>query len=98
MFGGKYGIGIATKNGSENRLIKHFWTEDERREGKDARMRANDGAVDSQGRFWVGTLCDPQETPFAPEGTTDILIRTHNKKYNALTSRDFWQVFSSGWI
>lgn len=31
-------------------------------------MRANDGAVDSKGRFWVSAVCDPEVTPFAPEG------------------------------
>jgi sugar lactone lactonase YvrE len=30
--------------------------------------RFNDGAVDSQGRFWAGTMCDPPETCAEPEG------------------------------
>lgn len=34
----------------------------------DERMRANDGAVDSKGRFWTSALCDPEVTSFAPEG------------------------------
>lgn len=28
-------------------------------QGKEKRMRGNDGAVDSKGRFWVGTMNDP---------------------------------------
>lgn len=35
-------------------------------------MRANDGAVDIQGRFWVGTMNDPLVQSFTPEG---ILFR-----------------------
>lgn len=50
------------------RTLKPFWTEAERKEDgggkpkagrcKEERMRANDGAVDSSGRFWVGTMND----------------------------------------
>jgi sugar lactone lactonase YvrE len=34
-------------------------------------MRANDGAVDSQGRFWVGAMNDPAVTngKFDPVGS-----------------------------
>lgn len=34
-------------------------------------MRANDGAIDSQGRFWVGAMNDPAYTngKFDPVGT-----------------------------
>lgn len=31
-------------------------------------MRANDGAVDCKGRFWISATCDPEVTPFAPQG------------------------------
>lgn len=68
IFGGKYGIGIAKKNSNEMRSIQPFWTDEENQSGKAQRMRANDGAVDSKGRFWASALCDPLETPFAPEG------------------------------
>ncbi|KAF7561295.1 hypothetical protein G7046_g2849 [Stylonectria norvegica] len=68
IFGEKYGVGIGTKASAETRLVQHFWSEEERRAGKDDRMRANDGAVDSKGRFWVNFLCDPEVTSSAPEG------------------------------
>lgn len=29
------------------------------KDGKEKRMRANDGAVDSRGRYWVTTMNDP---------------------------------------
>jgi sugar lactone lactonase YvrE len=60
LFGGKYGVGIAKKDSSEHRYLHRFWNEDEVKDGKPERMRANDGAVDSKGRFWVGTLVDPK--------------------------------------
>ncbi|CAI4220058.1 unnamed protein product [Parascedosporium putredinis] len=67
IFGGKYGIGVASKDSSEMKYIKPFWSEEEIRDGKDRRMRANDGAVDSKGRFWSSAQCDPEVTKFAPE-------------------------------
>lgn len=68
IFGGKYGFGIAKKAGGSDRLIQKFWTAKEENNGKPEYMRANDGAVDSRGRFWVSAICDPHITPFKPEG------------------------------
>ncbi|KAF2095716.1 putative anterior fat body protein [Rhizodiscina lignyota] len=67
LFGGKHGIGIAKKNSNEYRYIQRFWNSEELRESKEERMRANDGAVDSQGRFWISAINDPQVTKFSPE-------------------------------
>ena len=67
IFGGKYGIGIAKKSSHEMRYIKRFWNE-EGEEGKAERMRANDGGVDLQGRFWSSALCDPDTTSFITGG------------------------------
>ena len=50
------------------RLITRYWNDAEEKEGKGERMRANDGAVDSQGRFWVSAVCDPQVIPFSAQG------------------------------
>lgn len=36
--------------------------------GKPDRMRGNDGAVDLQGRFWVGFMLDPVVTDMNSEG------------------------------
>lgn len=68
IFGGKYGIGISKKDGNETRFLQSYWSEDEKKDGKPEKMRANDGIVDSKGRFWVSTMCDPGVTEFAPEG------------------------------
>ncbi|PKS11262.1 hypothetical protein jhhlp_003024 [Lomentospora prolificans] len=73
IFGGKYGIGIAENGSPDMRFIKPFWSEQEIRDKKDALMRANDGAVESRGRFWVSALCDQEVTKFAPEETVSVL-------------------------
>lgn len=53
----------------EHRIIKQCWTDEERKDdgggkpragkNKQERMRSNDGAVDVQGRFFVGAMNDP---------------------------------------
>ena len=68
VYGGKFGYGIMHKDTGKERSVQPFWTDAERVEdgggkpgvGKDKeeRMRSNDGAVDSKGRFWVGTMND----------------------------------------
>jgi sugar lactone lactonase YvrE len=68
VFGGKHGIGIAKKETNEYRYIQKFWTREEVEAGNEFRMRANDGTVDSQGRYWVSTLNDPLVTGPAPVG------------------------------
>lgn len=68
LFGGKHGIGVGKKSSNEYRYIQRFWNEQEVKDGKDKNMRANDGAVDSKGRFWVNTICDPEVTEIAPVG------------------------------
>lgn len=67
IFGGKYGVGIAGKEGGTPKMLQKYWSEQEEKDGKAERMRANDGAVDSEGRFWVSATCDPEVTAFAPE-------------------------------
>lgn len=69
IFGGKYGIGITSKYRGEVAMITRYWSKEEEEAGKPDKMRANDGAVDSRGRFWVSAVCDPEVIPFAPEGT-----------------------------
>lgn len=68
IFGGKYGYGICNRHTGEYRWIKKVWTDEEIADGKADRMRGNDGAVDSQGRFWVGFMNDPLVTKIIDEG------------------------------
>lgn len=69
IFGGKAGYGIMNKRTAEWRYIKEMWTKEEVDSGYAGRMRSNDGAVDSQGRYWVGAMNDPSVTEIGPEGT-----------------------------
>ncbi|KAH7073190.1 hypothetical protein FB567DRAFT_454323 [Paraphoma chrysanthemicola] len=67
-FAGKYGFGIANKQTGEYRWIKKVWTDEEKAAGKPEKYRGNDGAVDSQGRFWAGFMFDPLTSAWATEG------------------------------
>ena len=53
-------------------------------------MRANDGAVDSKGRFWVGYMNDPLVKEPVDEGTIGLLRARIS--HEVLTQR---QAFSS---
>ncbi|KAL1305220.1 hypothetical protein AAFC00_002138 [Neodothiora populina] len=68
VFGGKSGYGIMNKKTAEWRYIKKMWDTEEVQQNKEHRMRSNDGAVDSQGRYFVGTMNDPLIHEPSPEG------------------------------
>lgn len=68
IFGGKFGYGICNRQTGEYRWIKKVWSDDEVKDGKPDRMRGNDGAVDSQGRYWVGFMNDPLVAEVVDEG------------------------------
>lgn len=69
VFGGKYGYGVMNRDTGDSRWIKKMWTDAERMKGdggkaggsmiKEERMRSNDGAVDTMGRYWCGAMNDP---------------------------------------
>lgn len=54
LIGGKHGIAILDRRTEKYEYIQRFYDDRTR----DDRMRSNDGAVDPQGRFWVGTMND----------------------------------------
>ncbi|KAK3711698.1 rRNA-processing protein cgr1 [Vermiconidia calcicola] len=66
VFGGKLGYGIMHRDTGKIRWIKKMWNDDERKDdgggkpgvgkNREERMRSNDGAVDSEGRYWVGAM------------------------------------------
>lgn len=69
LIGGKLGIALLDRETGKYRYIKRFYDWDEsEREVQDDRMRCNDGDVDSEGRFWVGTMNDFHVGPPQPEG------------------------------
>ncbi|KAH7402877.1 SMP-30/Gluconolaconase/LRE-like region-domain-containing protein [Pyrenochaeta sp. MPI-SDFR-AT-0127] len=68
IFGGKFGYGVANKQTGEYRWIQKVWSEDEIAAKKNEKFRGNDGAVDSQGRFWAGYMFDPLVSDWSSEG------------------------------
>lgn len=64
LVAGKSGIYILERKSGKYELLKKFYDTEE----KDERLRSNDGAVDPQGRFWVGTMSDFWVGEFHPEG------------------------------
>ncbi|KAF1990498.1 putative anterior fat body protein [Aulographum hederae CBS 113979] len=63
-FGGKKGYGVFDKKTASYKYIKKVWTDDEVAAEAEKYFRANDGAVDSQGRYWLGMMNDPLESEF----------------------------------
>ncbi|KAF8471689.1 regucalcin like protein [Kalaharituber pfeilii] len=66
IVGAKAGFAIVNKKTGSFRYIKKFWNDLEKE------ARANDGAVDSKGRLWMGTMNDFHVGEPQPEG---ILFR-----------------------
>jgi sugar lactone lactonase YvrE len=62
-FGGKHGYGIFDRKTAGYHYIKRYWDGEPDQAKKEHTMRGNDGAVDSHGRFWVGTMRDPKVNP-----------------------------------
>ena len=67
-FAGKHGYGLLNKVNGKTKYIKQMWSPEEKADGKDRRMRMNDGKIDSEGRFWAASIRDPLEVESAPEG------------------------------
>ncbi|PBP20523.1 hypothetical protein BUE80_DR008615 [Diplocarpon rosae] len=54
LVGGKSGLYILDRETGKCELLQRFYESEETGD----RLRSNDGAVDPQGRFWVGTMTD----------------------------------------
>lgn len=52
--------------------MKKVWSEDEIKANKHEKFRGNDGAVDSQGRFWAGFMFDPLVEEMRSDGTYSL--------------------------
>lgn len=86
IFGGKFGYGICNRETGEYRWIKKVWSEEEVKDNKPDRMRGNDGAVDSQGRFWVGYMNDPLVAEVIDEGRQDLTASLNMELFIAYNS------------
>jgi sugar lactone lactonase YvrE len=66
LVGSKSGVGILDRETGELELLKKYYDGEDPIEKtevlgdgvKEERMRGNDGSVDPQGRFWIGTMTD----------------------------------------
>ncbi|MCJ1436120.1 hypothetical protein MMC27_005498 [Xylographa pallens] len=58
IVGAKYGYAIVNRKTGAMKYLKRFSDDPEQGD----QMRSNDGAVDTSGRFWVGTMNDPTIT------------------------------------
>lgn len=68
-FGGKHGYGLFNRIDGSYKYIKRVWQPHEVDKGYEHRLRGNDGAVDSRGRYWLGMMNDPRTDPDPkPEG------------------------------
>jgi len=55
LVGGKSGVCVLDRKTGELELLNKYFDGDEE---KEKRMRGNDGSIDPQGRFWIGTMTD----------------------------------------
>jgi len=76
----------------EYKLIKRFWEGEKDQAAKEHRMRANDGAVDSQGRYWVTVMNDPKVKAPTDEGTEAYVAVVWPIAHHSIQAR------SSAWI
>ncbi|KAK4178448.1 hypothetical protein QBC36DRAFT_299350 [Triangularia setosa] len=88
LIGAKQGLAVLDRKTGEYEYISKI-------EGEGAdRIRSNDGAVDPQGRFWMGSMTDFGKGDFRPEGSLFQFSQTHPPKV-ALT--DLTIPNSVGW-
>ncbi|KAF2755044.1 hypothetical protein EJ05DRAFT_119979 [Pseudovirgaria hyperparasitica] len=58
VFAGKHGYGIVNRITGDWKYIKLAWSDEDFNSGKDQWFRANDGGIDSEGRFWASWMND----------------------------------------
>lgn len=74
VFGGKEGYGIFTKDTGACKWLQKFdWAGITSAQNMAARQRSNDGVVDANGRFLVGTMDDGEVVPEPQREGTSIL-------------------------
>lgn len=69
LVGVKYGIAVLDRKTGEYEYVTRFGAAEGSNKGSDnERLRANDGAADPDGRFWLGNMTDFGMGDFKPEG------------------------------
>jgi sugar lactone lactonase YvrE len=74
VFGGKTGIGLLDRRSGSYRYLQKFWDGDNEKAKKEVMMRANDGGIDSRGRYYLGVMNDPQVRGKNREGTSRTIL------------------------
>ncbi|KIW12425.1 hypothetical protein PV08_09702 [Exophiala spinifera] len=67
LAGAKDGVTKFNLKTQEHEYVAKYWTGPDA-EDKTRRMRSNDGAVDTEGRFWVEAFVDPEIAELTKEG------------------------------
>jgi len=67
LIGGKQGIAVLDRKSGKYEYLKKWFDQEESE--RDHRIRSNDGAVDPEGRFWIGTMDDFHVPENMPEGS-----------------------------
>jgi sugar lactone lactonase YvrE len=70
LVGGKSGVYVLDRETGKYELLKKYYDSEE----KDERLRSNDGAVDTEGRFWVTTMNDFWVGEPQAEGLSEFLF------------------------
>ncbi|KAK4252301.1 hypothetical protein C7999DRAFT_36822 [Corynascus novoguineensis] len=63
LIGAKQGLAVLDRKTGKYEYVSKFGDD------KAERIRSNDGVVDPNGRFWLGTMTDFGQGPFQPEGS-----------------------------
>lgn len=70
LVGAKQGLAVLNRKTGTYEYVTKFGDE------SPGRIRSNDGVVDPNGRFWLGTMTDFGLGPFRPEGESSLSSRT----------------------
>ncbi|KAI9733076.1 MAG: hypothetical protein M1834_003622 [Cirrosporium novae-zelandiae] len=73
IVGAKYGFALLDKKTGKLEYVAKLWNDTDP-EGTAEKMRLNDGAVDTRGRYWAGAMLDP-ESGYRPNQPVGILFR-----------------------
>ena len=68
LIGAKQGLAVLDRNTGTYEYVTKF------DDDKAQRIRSNDGVVDPNGRFWLGTMTDFGLGPFQPEGESESFL------------------------
>lgn len=87
VIGAKQGLAVLDRTTGKYEYLAKF------DDANAPRIRSNDGAVDPNGRFWLGTMTDFDLGPFQPEGESLVFIC---RAKDGRCPRSMWQASPPG--